>query len=260
MTKNINKLLIFSIILFTAAVNIFPLSVPRLRGPVNDLAGILSDDKKTEIEKFLFEIERKSDVQIAVLTIPSFEGENCEEYSLRVAETWQLGSKEKDSGALLLVAVNDKKMRIEVGYGLEASITDAIADRIIRNVIAPEFKTGNFGNGIFLGIKAIAGYALQDESMLPKINSSDDDSDGLAIVVGLSALFILWFIFCRLIPCFFWILYRLITLKGFTGQELVTNLFTSSSVFKFSGSSSGGGGSYSGGGGSFGGGGASGSW
>ena len=95
--------------------------------------------------------------------------------------------------------------------------------------------------------------------MLSKINSSDDDSDGLAIIIGLTALFILWFIFCRLIPCFFWILYRLITLKGFTGEELVSNLFTSRSVFKFSGSSGGGGG-YSGGGGSFGGGGASGSW
>ena len=179
---------------------------------------------------------------------------------MRVAETWQLGSKEKDSGVLLLVAVNDKKMRIEVGYGLEANLTDAAAGRIIRNVIAPEFKTGNFGRGIFLGVKAIAGCALQDESMLSKINSSDD-SDGLAIIIGLTALFIIWFIFCRLIPCFFWILYRLITLKGFTGEELVTNLFTSRSAFKFLGSSGGGGrGGYSGGGGSFGGGGASGSW
>lgn len=256
MTK---KIKLFSILLFTAAVNIFSLNVPKLKGPVNDLAGILTDNRKTEIENFLFEIEKKSDVQIAVLTIPSLEGENCEEYSLRVAETWQLGSKEKDSGVLLLVAVNDKKMRIEVGYGLEASITDAAAGRIIRNVIAPEFKTGNFGNGIFLGVKAIAGCALQDESMLSEINSSDDDSDGFAIIIGLTALLIIWFIFCRLIPCFFWILYRLITLKGFTGQELVTNLFTSRSVFKFSGSSGGGGG-YSGGGGSFGGGGASGSW
>jgi len=258
MTK---KIKLFSVLFFIAAVNIFSLNVPKLKGPVNDLAGILSDDKKTEIENFLFEIEKKSDVQIAVLTIPSLEGENCEEYSLRVAETWQLGSKEKDSGVLLLVAVNDKKMRIEVGYGLEASITDAAAGRIIRNVIAPEFKTGNFGSGIFLGVKAIAGCALQDENMLSKINSSDDDSDGLAIIIGLTALFIIWFIFCRLIPCFFWILYRLITLKGFTGEELVTNLFTSRSAFKFLGSSGGGGrGGYSGGGGSFGGGGASGSW
>lgn len=258
MTK---KIKLFSVLFFIAAVNIFSLNVPKLKGPVNDLAGILSDDKKTEIENFLFEIEKKSDVQIAVLTIPSLEGENCEEYSLRVAETWQLGSKEKDSGVLLLVAVNDKKMRIEVGYGLEANLTDAAAGRIIRNVIAPEFKTGNFGSGIFLGVKAIAGCALQDESMLSKINSSDDDSDGFAIIVGLTALFIIWFIFCRLIPCFFWILYRLITLKGFTGEELVTNLFTSRSAFKFLGSSGGGGrGGYSGGGGSFGGGGASGSW
>ena len=92
MTK---KIKLFSILLFTAALNIFPLDVPKLRGPVNDLAGILSDDKKTEIENFLFEIEKKSDVQIAVLTIPSLEGENCEEYSLRVAETWQLGSKDR---------------------------------------------------------------------------------------------------------------------------------------------------------------------
>ena len=257
MTK---KIKLFSVLFFIAAVNIFSLNVPKLKGPVNDLAGILSDDKKTEIENFLFEIEKKSDVQIAVLTIPSLEGENCEEYSLRVAETWQLGSKEKDSGVLLLVAVNDKKMRIEVGYGLEANLTDAAAGRIIRNVIAPEFKTGNFGRGIFLGVKAIAGCALQDESMLSKINSSDD-SDGLANIIGLTALFIIWFIFCRLIPCFFWILYRLITLKGFTGEELVTNLFTSRSAFKFLGSSGGGGrGGYSGGGGSFGGGGASGSW
>lgn len=257
MKKNIKHLFIFCF-LFLLLFKIFGLNVPNLKGPVNDLAGVLSYDKKAEIENFLFGIEKKSDVQIVVLTIPSLEGENLEEYSLRVAETWQLGSKEKDSGVLLLVAVNDRKMRIEVGYGLEANLTDAAAGRIIRNIIAPKFKSKNFGTGIFLGVKAIAGHALQDENILSDIGSSDEDLDGLTIIIGLLLMLVIWFIICRLIPCFFWILFRLVSLQGFTGHELATNLFTSRTVFKFSDSGDGGG--YSGGGGSFGGGGASGSW
>lgn len=252
--------------MFLLLFKIFGLNVPNLKGPVNDLAGVLSDSEKNEIENFLFEIEKNSDVQIVVLTIPSIEDENLEDYSLRVVETWQLGSKEKDSGVLLLVAVNDRKMRIEVGYGLEAYLTDADAGRIIRNIIAPEFKSKNFGDGIFFGVKAIAGHALQDENFLPDTDSSEEELDGFTIIIGFLLMLAFWFIICRLIPCFFWILFRLVSLQGFTGREITENLFTSRSVFKFSGSdggdgySGGGSSSYSGGGGSFGGGGASGSW
>ena len=131
------------------------LDVPYLSGRINDYAGILSETAVNDIEKTLKDFEQKTTCQIAVLTIKSLEGENLEEFSIKVAETWKLGKKKKDNGVLLLIAQNDRQMRIEVGYGLEGSLTDYASGRIIANEIVPLFKIGDYNAGITNGVNAV---------------------------------------------------------------------------------------------------------
>ena len=133
------------------------LEVPALKGRVNDHAGMLSAATRQQLEDILSRLEQTDSTQIVVLTIPSLKGEVLEEFSIKVAEKWKIGQKGLDNGALLLVAKNDRKLRIEVGYGLEGSLTDLTAGRIIRNVIVPQFKAGNFDQGIIDGVQAMIG-------------------------------------------------------------------------------------------------------
>ena len=139
------------------ANSIFALDVPYLSGRVVDEVGILSNDTKLSLEKKLKEHEKKTTNQVVVLIIPSLEGEVLEEFSIKVASTWKLGQKTKDNGVLLLIAKNDRKLRIEVGYGLEGSLTDAISSQIIRREITPAFKQGDFSRGVEQGVDAILG-------------------------------------------------------------------------------------------------------
>ena len=145
-----------ALILFIAFTqSVHALDVPYLSGRVNDYAGILSEAAAKDLEKTLRDFEKKTTCQIAVLTIKSLEGENLEQFSIKVAETWKLGQKKKDNGVLLLVAQNDRQMRIEVGYGLEGSLTDFASGRIIANEIVPYFKNGDYNAGITNGVNAI---------------------------------------------------------------------------------------------------------
>jgi uncharacterized protein len=132
------------------------LEVPKVSGYVNDLAGLISAPTELKIEDFLRSFEGSDSTQLVVLTIDSLEGEALEEYSLRVAESWGIGQKGKDNGALLLVAKQDRKIRIEVGYGLEGKLTDLLSGRIIDNEIKPLFQTGDFEGGIIAGITSMA--------------------------------------------------------------------------------------------------------
>ena len=133
------------------------LEVPALKGRVNDNAGMLSAATRQQLEDSLSRLEQTDSTQIVVLTIPSLEGAVLEKFSIKVAEEWKIGQKGLDNGAILLVAKNDRKLRIEVGYGLEGSLTDLMAGRIIRNVIVPQFKAGNFDQGIIDGVQAMIG-------------------------------------------------------------------------------------------------------
>jgi uncharacterized protein len=112
-------------------------------------------DKTQQLEERLARFEKETGHQIAVLTIPSLEGDPLEDFSIRVAETWKIGQKGFDNGAILLIAQKERKLRIEVGYGLEGVFPDAIASRIIREVIVPRFREGNFSPGIEAGVDAI---------------------------------------------------------------------------------------------------------
>lgn len=131
------------------------LAVPELSGQVNDTAGILSPGTVHSLEGSLHGLEQEESTQIVVLTIPSLEGESLEQYALRVFEAWKLGQKGLDNGALLLIAVGDRKLRIEVGYGLEGRLTDLIAGRIIREVITPQFRRGDYDRGVLDGVAAM---------------------------------------------------------------------------------------------------------
>ncbi|MCF6366470.1 MAG: TPM domain-containing protein [Bacteroidales bacterium] len=130
--------------------------IPELKSPVTDLTETLSQIEIIQLENKLLNFEKDSSRQIAVLMLPTTGEESIEEYSIRLAEKWEIGSAENDDGIILLIAKNDRKLRIEVGYGLENKITDADAEYIIDNIITPEFKNGNFYNGIYNGIDAIS--------------------------------------------------------------------------------------------------------
>lgn len=252
--KILKKIIVLCFFIFYN-FNSFGLAVPSLSGPVVDKAGILSRNEFEKIENFLLDLDRKSKVQIAVLIIPSLEGESIEDYSMQVAEEWKLGDKEKNSGALLVVAVKDKKLRIEVGYGLEENLTDSRSGQIIRNFIAPQFRSGNYGEGIYDGIKAMAAYASEDESLLKEIAVSDEDDEGGFPHILLFLIFAYLMISKFLPGGLFWIFYLL----SRRGRASSTGSFFGGSIGRSSGRGFSGGG-FSGGGGSFGGGGASGGW
>lgn len=132
-------------------------AVPPLTGRVVDAADILSDGNEQALATMLAAHEDSTSNQVAVLTVSSLGGEAIEDFSLRVAEAWGLGQAGTDNGVLLLVAVDDREMRIEVGYGLEDVLTDAAAGRIIRDDIAPQFRNGNYNAGVQMGVQRILG-------------------------------------------------------------------------------------------------------
>jgi len=134
----------------------FALEVPqRPEGRVTDQTGTLSREEIAALDQKLAAFERETSNQIAVLLIPSLDGDSLEDYSIRLAEKWKIGQKDKNNGAILLVVKNDRKLRIEVGYGLEGALPDALAGSIIRDEIAPRFKEGQFYRGIDAGVTAI---------------------------------------------------------------------------------------------------------
>ena len=232
----------------------FGADIPFLTGRVTDNADILSKDTRRAITESLKAHEQKTGNQIAVLTIRSLEGESIEEYAVAVFNAWKLGQKGKDNGILVVVAPNDRRMRIEVGYGLEGTLPDGLAGSIIRTVMTPQFQTGNYNGGIQAGIQAIievleGGKLTAVESTAAgkeKENASSGsglDDMGLSIterilfgafIFGIIGLFTIigiltpgvgWFLYLFLIP--FWAMFPIIVV-GTTGALycLVTYLIS----------------------------------
>ncbi len=135
---------------------VIALDVPALTGPVVDVAGVLSRSDQAKISASLLQFQRKYGPQLQVLVVPKLEDETIETYSIKVVDKWKLGSKGEDNGVLLLVATEDRKVRIEVGRGLEGDLPDALAGRIIRAGIIPFFKQGQTGAGVLVGLGMIA--------------------------------------------------------------------------------------------------------
>jgi uncharacterized protein len=293
---NAARAVILALLLCFSCAAAADVAVPPLSGRVVDQTGTLSSSDIASLTQVLRDLETRKGSQVAVLIVPTTEPESIEQYSIRVAEAWKIGRKKIDDGALLLVAKNDRKLRIEVGYGLEGALNDASAKRIIDETITPRFRSGDFAGGISNGvdriIRVIDGEKLPAPVSAPSQQMSfpgiSDVNPGFALFGTIFLAGILRTILGRLLGA--------AATGGFVGVmawfvagSLAGSLFAGIIVFIVAlivdlsspqGSSSGGGwsggsgssagswggssssdsGGFSGGGGSFGGGGASGSW
>lgn len=223
-------------------------SFPPLTGRVVDDAGILSDDAKAQLESILAQEEKQTGDQVVVVTLKSLQGYAIEDYGYQLGRYWGIGRKGKDNGVLLIVAPAEKKLRIEVGYGLEGLLTDAQSKIIIDEIITPAFRRGDYDKGVIDGteaiVKVIGGSAIAPNPQ--GADQGDEQPPGGLHIPMIVIVVILWIVFGR----FFWPLFFLGGLGGgFGGYR--------SDRGGFGGFSGGG---FSGGGGSFGGGGASGGW
>jgi uncharacterized protein len=154
--------------------------VPPLAGRVTDLTGTLSAQQKAALESRLAAFEAKKGSQIAVLIVPTTRPETIEQYSIRVAERWKLGRTGIDDGVLLLVAKDDHALRIEVGYGLEGVIPDAMAWRVINEIIVPRFRAGDYAGGVDAGVEALMRLA-QGESLPAPARPAARGGSGLSL-------------------------------------------------------------------------------
>ncbi|MBU1569296.1 MAG: TPM domain-containing protein [Proteobacteria bacterium] len=266
------------------------LDVPALKGRVNDYASVLSPETENKLEVTLSALESSDSTQVVVLTIPSLEGEVLEQFSIKVAEEWKIGQKNKDNGAILFISKNDRKIRIEVGRGLEGKLTDLLSGRIIQYEIVPKFREGDFNGGIEAGVNAIVSVVHGEYT------SSGSDTRQKKGANPFFSLIIFLFVFTAALSGFSKILggvsgaalLPIISLFAFPGISLLLlglialagfffGLFAGAvtagggkaysrgtGIGGFGGGSFGGGGfsggGFSGGGGGFGGGGSSGSW
>jgi uncharacterized protein len=239
-----------ALVLFWSAVGLPAASLPSLTGRIVDAAQIIDARSKPEVERKLEDLESRSGIQLVVATIKSLEGQDIESYANQLFRTWKLGEKTKNNGVLLLVAPSERKVRIEVGYGLEGTLTDALSNVIITNALVPRFKTGDFTGGISRGVDDIIAVLTTDPSDWQQRTSFRADRPQKTDPVN-------WVMFAGIII----VIFLLIWSPGFRWVffNIVLNLAISSGGSRSSGGSSSGGG-FSGGGGSSGGGGASGSW
>src|ERR1700743_1748582 len=159
--------------LVTAAL---ALDFPQLTGRVVDQAGVMSADSRASVETKLKDLEDKSGIQLVVATVKSLQGSDIETYANQLFRTWKLGQAQKNNGVLLLVAPNEHKVRIEVGYGLEGTLTDALSSVVISSAILPRFKAGDFSGGIERGVDGIISILSGDTAdWQPKVNVRQDD-------------------------------------------------------------------------------------
>jgi uncharacterized protein len=261
------------------------IAIPPLQARVTDLTGTLSPEQRAALEQELAAFEQRKGSQIAVLIVPTTEPETIEQYAIRVAERWRLGRKGVDDGALLAVALQDRALRIEVGYGLEGVVPDAVAKRVVAEVIVPFFTQGDYYGGIRAGVDRL--IRLIDGEPLPPPRARDVGWSGIEQLLPFA--FIAVFILGGILRAVFGRLLGAITgagLAGFIAWLIVGSLFAgiilAFIVFLFtlagggraargfggrggvggwgSGHGGFGGGGFGGGGGGFGGGGASGRW
>lgn len=152
----LRRFILYTLVLLLIPLNAAALEVPTLSGYVNDLADVITPATELKIERFLRGFEASDSTQLVVLTVDSLQGEALEDYSLKVVESWKIGQKGKDNGALLLITKQERKIRIEVGYGLEGKLTDLLSGRIIENEIKPRFQAGDFDSGVIAGVTSMA--------------------------------------------------------------------------------------------------------
>jgi uncharacterized protein len=247
------RFLALGFLVLAVAGAVFAANFPALTGRIVDQANVIPAATRNAVETKLAELETKSGIQLVVATVASLGGEEIEPYANELFRTWKLGEKTKNNGVLLVVAPNERKVRIEVGYGLEGTLTDALSKVIITNAIAPRFKAGDFGDGVSRGVDDIITVLTTDSSewqQRPSLRLDHEPSSAgdwilIALLIALVTLLIVS-------PGFRWFFLNV-------ALNILVNSGGSRGGGGFSGGGSSGGG-FSGGGGSSGGGGASGSW
>jgi uncharacterized protein len=234
-------------------------SYPALTGRIVDEAGVIPAAAGAAVEPKLAELERKSGIQFVVATVKSLGGGDIETYANNLFRAWKLGEKDKNNGVLLLIAPNERRVRIEVGYGLEGTLTDALSQVIITNAIAPRFKANDFGGGVERGVDDIitvlttdsAEWGKRPDLRLDSRQGADDVAPYITLLIFIIIALLIFSARFRQIVAY-------ILLNASLGSGSSGGSWRSGSS---GGSwSSGGSGGFSGGGGSSGGGGASGSW
>ena len=264
-SKLTRKIIALSVLMLTFATAWARTAIPELSSPVMDVANVVAAKTESALNNYLMAVSRQTGVQVAVLTVPRLKGESIEEFSMRVAEKWQLGQSREDNGVLLTVAMEEHSLRIEVGYGLEGVLTDTKCGLIIRNSITPQFKDGDYSQGIVNGVLQIVRVATGGVEISTDLRLDEDESD---VAVG-DVFAVLWFIFIVImmitsragfgpLGLFWW-------LSLLTGTPFTRRYPRGGGSFFGGSSHSGGfgggfGGGFHGGGGGFGGGGASGKW
>lgn len=232
------------------------ISFPSLSGRVVDEAGILDASTRDGLTQTLADLEQKTSDQLVVVTVKSLQGTSIEDYGYQLGRAWQIGQKGKNNGVLLIVAPNERKVRIEVGYGLEGELTDAVSRLIIENSVLPRFKVSDYAGGIKRGtediVQVLSGDApeYKDRAAQSSPDNSVQPNQSVWPLIAVVLVGVGFLIFCAV-----WGGYICRTIL----QYLIFAMLTSGRGSSREGSF-GGGGSFSGGGGSFGGGGASGSW
>jgi uncharacterized protein len=246
-------MIVMALLVFEAAA--LALEVPRLNRRVNDMAGILDNSQESSLEELLIQTERRTSSQVVLLIIPSLRDESLEDYSHRVAQENKIGQGDYDNGVLVLVSMGDRKIRIEVGYGLEPILTDIKSDYIIRKLMASEFKKKRYYQGIYNGMNAVTGLITKDFKITPeqlaKFRKGRRRAKGKHLPLGFIVFIIL-------------IILSSIKSRGRHGHRRGGGFFFWGGGFGGGSGGGGGGGGgfggFSGGGGSFGGGGSSGGW
>ena len=251
-------LLLMSLLAIVSGAN--ALTFPNLGGRVVDEAEVLDPATERSIDEKLAALERKNGNQLVVVTLKSLQGTTIEDFGYQLGRAWGIGQKEKNNGALLIVAPNERKVRVEVGYGLEGELTDAVTRLIILNAILPRFRVGDFQGGILRGVDDLIQVASGDAEDFQARAAQRPDRSPPAIDLGtLVTIAIIFFVMVS-------IMRnaggggRRVGRRGYAGPVFIPSggSWSSGSGGGFSGG--GGGGGFSGGGGSFGGGGASGDW
>ncbi len=279
------RLLLAVCFLFLPLASAAQVAVPPLTARVTDQVGVLQPEQQAALESRLAALEQEKGSQIAVLIVPTTQPETIEQYSIRVAESWQLGRKGVDDGLLILLAMDDRTMRIEVGYGLEGVIPDAIAKRVIAEIMTPYFRQGDFYGGLDAALTQLVAL-VSGEPLPPPAKQEPASSIGdmlpLLLFGAIAVGGILRAIFGRflggsisggLVGILVWVLgggllFALIlgilafvmTLSGGMGGGGMGGGGMGGARGGMGGGGFGGGGGFSGGGGGFGGGGASGRW
>lgn len=208
--------------------------VPYLSGRVVDEAGIVPDDAEARIEQRLAAFEAETGNQVVVLTVDSLAGDPIEDFSIRVAESWQIGRGGVDDGVVFVVARDDRRMRIEVGYGLEPELTDLETGRILDEIVAPHFRRGDFGGGVEAGVEAILAGVEGAELPAPPPRASGGGFPIAARLIG-GAIFVLvvglfsltaiatpggggWFLYLFLVP--FYLLFPMFIVHALAGPVM----------------------------------------